>query len=282
MTRIQLLVPTISRTHACPSTTRSDEPQLLVLSIHRCILILPLSQPNLLSALRPLRPFGIANLMTTLPPNSHHSPGPHPFSFPTTAGTCEGTVTVERGVVVLTVHVFGHGTLGRIRHQERISPILVVFHPRLRTDARLRVRIQHAIRCDFGKSNRSSSACGRTRGTPPQIPPLTIAGCLNPPSSAVLIYPLNSMDSHYNYASSSTYSPPRLHYGISPRPVYAIHSGTDSNAASTDYRSYRAHDYTLCDPSNHSPRPSTGSAGPVDSNVQVRSISPCSLVSPDI
>jgi len=37
----------------------------------------------------------------------------------------------ERRVVVLTVHVFDHSTLRRIRHRERISPILVVFHPRL-------------------------------------------------------------------------------------------------------------------------------------------------------
>ena len=119
-------------------------------------------------------------------------PQDHPFSFTTTASAHEGTVAVERGVVVLTVRVFGHSTLKRIRLQERISPILVLFHSRLRTDARLRVGIRHAIRCNSGKA----STCGQTRGTtplpstPPQIPPSTITGCLNPPSSAVLIHPL--------------------------------------------------------------------------------------------
>ena len=90
------------------------------------------------------------------------------------------------------------------------------------------------------------------------------------------------IDSRYNYAPSSGYSPPSLHYPVSSRPTYAVHSRTDSNASSTDYRSQQAHDDAFSDPSNHSPRPSTGSTGAVDSNVQVQSMSPNSSVSPDI
>ena len=90
------------------------------------------------------------------------------------------------------------------------------------------------------------------------------------------------IDSRYNYAPSSTYSPPSLHYPVSSRPTYAVHSRTDSNASSADYRSQQAHDDGFSDPSNHSPRPSTGSAGAVDSTVQVQSSSPNSSVSPDI
>jgi hypothetical protein len=89
------------------------------------------------------------------------------------------------------------------------------------------------------------------------------------------------LDSRYNnYASTSGYSPPSLHYPVSSRPTYAVHSRTDSNASSTDYRSQQAHDDAFSDPSNNSPRPSTGSAGAADSNVQVHS--PHSSVSPDI
>jgi len=91
-----------------------------------------------------------------------------------------------------------------------------------------------------------------------------------------------TVDSRYNYASSSAYSPPALHYPVSSRPAYAVHSRTDSNASSTDYRSQQAHDDAFSDPSNNSPRPSTGSAGVVDSNVQVQSLSPHSSVSPDM
>ena len=92
------------------------------------------------------------------------------------------------------------------------------------------------------------------------------------------------VDSRYNnnYASSSAYSPPNLHYPVSSRPAYAVHSRTDSNASSTDYRSQQAHDDAFSDPSNNSPRPSTGSTGAVDSNVHVQSLSPHSSVSPDI
>ena len=88
------------------------------------------------------------------------------------------------------------------------------------------------------------------------------------------------LDSRYNYASS--YSPPALHYPASSRPTYATHSRTDSNASSADYRSQHAHDDAFSDPSNHSPRPSTGSTGAVDSTVQAHSLSPHSSVSPDI
>ena len=88
-----------------------------------------------------------------------------------------------------------------------------------------------------------------------------------------------SLDSRYNYAVGSAYSPPNLHY---PRSAYAVHSRTDSNASSTDYRSQQGHDDGFSDPSNHSPRPSTGSTGVVDSTVQVQSLSPNSSVSPDI
>ena len=90
------------------------------------------------------------------------------------------------------------------------------------------------------------------------------------------------VDSRYNYASSSAYSPPSLHYPVSSRPAYAVHSRTDSNASSADYRSQQTHDDTLSDPSNHSPRPSTGSTGAVDSTVHVQSLSPHPSVSPDI
>jgi len=90
------------------------------------------------------------------------------------------------------------------------------------------------------------------------------------------------VDSRYNYASSSAYSPPSLHYSGPPRPAYAVHSRTDSNASSTDYRSQQTHDDAFSDPSNHSPRPSTGSTGVADSTVQVHSLSPHSSVSPDI
>jgi len=89
-------------------------------------------------------------------------------------------------------------------------------------------------------------------------------------------------DSRYNYASSSAYSPPSLHYPVSSRPTYAVHSRTDSNGSSADYRSQQAHDDAFSDPANHSPRPSTGSTGAVDSNTQVQSLSPQSSVSPDI
>jgi hypothetical protein len=82
------------------------------------------------------------------------------------------------------------------------------------------------------------------------------------------------VDSRYNYASSSAYSPQPSTIPLSSRPAYAVHSRTDSNASSADYRSQQAHDDTFSDPSNHSPRPSTGSAGGVDSTVHVQSLSP--------
>ena len=88
------------------------------------------------------------------------------------------------------------------------------------------------------------------------------------------------LDSRYNYTSS--YSPSSVHYSTSSRPTYATHPRTDSNAPSTDYRSQQAHDDGFFDPSNHSPRPSTGSTGAVDSTVHVQSLSPHSSVSPDI
>ena len=72
-------------------------------------------------------------------------------------------------------------------------------------------------------------------------------------------------DSRYNYASS-----------------YAVHSRTDNNASSANYRSQQAHDDAFSDPSNNSPRPSTGSTGVVDSNVQAQFLSSHPSVSPDI
>ena len=89
-----------------------------------------------------------------------------------------------------------------------------------------------------------------------------------------------SLDSRHNNYASSAYSPPGLHYSVSSHPAYADHSRTDGNASSTDYRSQQAHNDAFSDPSNHSPRPSTGSTGVA--NVQVQSISPHLLVSPDI
>ena len=88
------------------------------------------------------------------------------------------------------------------------------------------------------------------------------------------------LDSRYSYQSS--YSPPTIHYSASSRPAYATHARTDSNASSTDYRSQHAHDDAFSDPSNHSPRPSTGSTAAVDSTVHPQSLSPHSSVSPDI
>ena len=88
-----------------------------------------------------------------------------------------------------------------------------------------------------------------------------------------------SMDSRYNYASSSAYSPPGLHYSVSSRLAYAVYSRTDSNASSTGYRSQQAHDDTFSNPSNHNLRPSAGFRGVIDSNVQVQSISRCHLTS---
>ena len=81
---------------------------------------------------------------------------------------------------------------------------------------------------------------------------------------------------------TSAYSPPSFHYPGPLRPAYAVHSRADSNASSTDYRSRQTHDDAFSDPSNHSPRPSTGSTGVADSTVQVHSLSPHSSVSPDI
>ena len=84
---------------------------------------------------------------------------------------------------------------------------------------------------------------------------------------------------HYNYASSYF---PTIHYSASSRPIYTTHSRTENNASSADYRSQHAHDDAFSDPSNHSPRPSTGSTGAVNSTVHVQSLSPHSSVSPDI
>ena len=58
----------------------------------------------------------------------------------------------EGRTIVLAIDVVNHGALRRIAHRERVSPVLVVFHPRLRTDARLKVRIRGAIRSDSGKT----------------------------------------------------------------------------------------------------------------------------------
>ena len=110
---------------------------------------------------------------------------------------------------------------------------------------------------------------------------------VGPPSSGGLVHETNQaestfyfppsayrpLDSRYNYASSSAYSPPSLHYPVSSRPSYAVHSRTDSSGSSADYRSQQAHGDAFSDPANHSPGPSTGSTGVVDSNVQVQSIS---------
>jgi len=89
------------------------------------------------------------------------------------------------------------------------------------------------------------------------------------------------LDSRYNYASSSAYSPPSLHYPASSRPAYGVRHKTDSNT-STDYRSQQTHDDAFPDPSDNSPRPSTDSIGVVDSNFHVQSLSPHSSVSLDI
>ena len=89
------------------------------------------------------------------------------------------------------------------------------------------------------------------------------------------------LDSRYNYASSTAYSPPSLHYPASSHPTYAIHSRTDSNA-STDYQSRQTHDDAFPDPSDNSPRPSTDSTGAVDSNFHIQYLSSRSSVSPDI